>query len=187
MVQRQGKREWEEASDWDAESTTQNFMWWRPRMLGGRTNHWGRIALRMGPYDFKPRDRDGLGIDWPMTYEDMAPWYDKTEELIGVWGSNEGLENTPDSPPGVLQPPPEAARLRAADEKGLRQARHPGDPIASGDPHQADQWARGLLLRDGLRARLRDQGEFSIDDRAAAAGDRDRAISTSLPMPWCGR
>ena len=106
VVQRQGKRDWEEASDWEAESTTQNFMWWRPRMLGGRTNHWGRIALRMGPYDFKPRDRDGLGINWPMTYDDMAPWYDKTEELIGVWGSSEGLENTPDSPPGVLQPPP---------------------------------------------------------------------------------
>ena len=108
MVKRESKQEWEEASDWNAHATNQNFMWWRPRMLGGRTNHWGRIALRMGPYDFKPRDRDGLGINWPMNYEDMAPWYDKTEELIGVWGSNEGLENTPDSSPGVLQPPPKA-------------------------------------------------------------------------------
>ena len=83
-----------------------DFMWWRPRMLGGRTNHWGRIALRMGPYDFKPRGRDGLGIDWPISYEDMAPYYDRTEDLVGVFGSNESLENTPDSPPGVLQPPP---------------------------------------------------------------------------------
>ncbi|MBI1368355.1 MAG: FAD-binding protein [Planctomycetes bacterium] len=82
------------------------FQWWRARMLGGRTNHWGRIALRMGPYDFKPRARDGLGIDWPMTYDEMAPWYDKTEELIGVFGSNEGLENTPNSSPGVLHAPP---------------------------------------------------------------------------------
>jgi choline dehydrogenase-like flavoprotein len=83
-----------------------NFRWWRARMLGGRTNHWGRISLRMGPYDFKPYSRDGLGFDWPITYEDVAPYYDKTEALIGVYGSNEGLENTPDSSPGVLLPPP---------------------------------------------------------------------------------
>ena len=82
------------------------FRWWRARMLGGRTNHWGRISLRMGPYDFKPYSRDGLGFDWPMTYEDVAPYYDKTERLIGVYGSNERLENTPDSSSGVLQPPP---------------------------------------------------------------------------------
>jgi choline dehydrogenase-like flavoprotein len=83
-----------------------DFQWWRTRMLGGRTNHWGRIALRMGAYDFKPQARDGLGIDWPIGYDDLAPYYDKTEALIGVFGSNEGLENTPNSPPGVLQPPP---------------------------------------------------------------------------------
>jgi choline dehydrogenase-like flavoprotein len=84
----------------------QQFMWWRARMLGGRTNHWGRIALRNGPYDFKPHGRDGLGFDWPIAYEDVAPYYDKVEMLVGIYGSAEGLENTPDSPPGVLQPPP---------------------------------------------------------------------------------
>ncbi len=83
-----------------------NFRWWRARMLGGRTNHWGRISLRMGEYDFKPYSRDGLGFDWPMSYEDVAPYYDKTEALIGVYGSNEGLENTPSSSPGVLLPAP---------------------------------------------------------------------------------
>jgi choline dehydrogenase-like flavoprotein len=62
----------------------------------------------MGPYDYKPYSRDGLGFDWPMSYEDVAPYYDKTEMLVGVYGSNEGLENTPDSAPGVLQPPPPA-------------------------------------------------------------------------------
>jgi choline dehydrogenase-like flavoprotein len=82
------------------------FMWWRPRMLGGRTNHWGRISLRMGEYDFKPKSRDGLGLDWPLDYKDLAPYYDKTEALIGVYGSNEGLENTPNSPEGILLPPP---------------------------------------------------------------------------------
>jgi choline dehydrogenase-like flavoprotein len=72
------------------------WMWWRARMLGGRTNHYGRISLRMGPYDFKPYSRDGRGFDWPITYEELAPYYDKAEELIGVFGSPEGLENTPD-------------------------------------------------------------------------------------------
>jgi len=85
-----------------------NLQWWRARMLGGRTNHWGRISLRMGPYDFKPKSRDGLGEDWPMTYETMAPYYDKTELLIGVYGGDDDLENTPRSSPGVLQPPPAA-------------------------------------------------------------------------------
>jgi choline dehydrogenase-like flavoprotein len=79
------------------------FQWFRSRMLGGRTNHWGRISLRMGPYDFKPYSRDGKGFDWPIAYEDLAPYYDKTEELIGVFGSAENLENTPD---GKFQPPP---------------------------------------------------------------------------------
>ncbi|MBI1338904.1 GMC family oxidoreductase [bacterium] len=86
------------------------FMWWRSRMLGGRTNHWGRNSFRMGPYDFKGRSRDGLGADWPVTYEEIAPWYDRTEKLVGVYGSNTGLENHPDSGPGVLHDPP---RMRA--------------------------------------------------------------------------
>lgn len=43
----------------------EQFTWWRARMMGGRTNHWGRISLRNGPYDFKPYSRDGLGFDWP--------------------------------------------------------------------------------------------------------------------------
>src|SRR6202140_563049 len=89
-----------------SEEAAGRFEWWRARMLGGRTNHWGRISLRMGAYDLKPQARDGLGIDWPIDYEDLAPYYDKTEALIGVFGTNEGLENTPDSPPGILQPPP---------------------------------------------------------------------------------
>ena len=57
-------------TDHDTSRPHEEFRWWRPRMLGGRTNHWGRISLRNGPYDFKPRSRDGLGFDWPITYED---------------------------------------------------------------------------------------------------------------------
>ena len=77
--------------------------WWRARMLGGRTNHWGRISLRFGPKDFKRKSIDGLGDDWPIGYEDIKPYYDKIDRLIGVFGSNEGLENDPD---GIFLPPP---------------------------------------------------------------------------------
>lgn len=106
MVKRKSENGWREATDINTDDSNQNFMWWRPRMLGGRTNHWARFSFRMGPYDFKPKSRDGLGIDWPISYDDMAPYYDKVEALIGVYGSNEGLENTPDSSPKILLPPP---------------------------------------------------------------------------------
>jgi choline dehydrogenase-like flavoprotein len=96
----------------DKPGTEEEFWWWRPRMLGGRTNHWGRISLRFGEYDFKPKSRDGLGFDWPISYTDLAPYYDKAELMVGIYGSTEGLENTPDSPPGILQPAP---KPRAAE------------------------------------------------------------------------
>jgi len=70
--------------------------------VGGRIT--GVISLRMGPYDFKPKARDGLGLDWPFEYKDIEPWYDKTEALVGVYGDNHGLENTPDSPNNISSP-----------------------------------------------------------------------------------
>ena len=104
------------------------FQWWRPRMLGGRTNHWGRVSLRFGPYDFKARSRDGLGVDWPVTYEEIAPWYDAVEELIGVAGAAEGIENSPDSPDGILLPPPP---LRAHEIVLSRAFSKLGMPVAA--------------------------------------------------------
>lgn len=73
------------------------FDWFRSRMLGGRTNHWGRISLRFGPKDFKRKSVDGLGDDWPISYDDIAPYYDEVDKLIGVFGTREGLANDPDS------------------------------------------------------------------------------------------
>lgn len=83
---------------------SQSFRWWRGRMLGGRTNHWGRISLRFGPRDFKARSHDGLGDDWPIGYDDLKPYYDRVDKLIGIFGSREGLENHPD---GEFMPAPE--------------------------------------------------------------------------------
>ena len=79
------------------------FDWFRSRMLGGRTNHWGRISLRFGPHDFKRKTLDGLGDDWPITYEDMKPYYDKIDQLIGIFGAPLNMENEPD---GIFLPPP---------------------------------------------------------------------------------
>ena len=80
-----------------------NFRWFRSRIVGGRTNHWGRIALRFAPVDFQSKTRDGLGDDWPISYEDIAPYYDKVESYIGVFGTKENVSSAPD---GVFLPPP---------------------------------------------------------------------------------
>src|SRR5690242_13746719 len=80
-----------------------DFHWFRSRIVGGRTNHWGRIALRFAPVDFRSKTRDGLGDDWPISYDDLAPYYDKVEEYIGVFGS---MENVDSAPNGVFLPPP---------------------------------------------------------------------------------
>src|SRR5712671_4820366 len=80
-----------------------NFQWFRSRIVGGRTNHWGRIALRFAPVDFQSKTRDGLGDDWPISYDDLAPYYDQIDRLIGVFGSKESLPNEPN---GVFLPPP---------------------------------------------------------------------------------
>ena len=79
------------------------FRWFRSRIVGGRTNHWGRIALRMAPVDFKVRSHDGMGDDWPLSYEDVAPYYDKVESYIGVFGTKENISSAPD---GIFLPPP---------------------------------------------------------------------------------
>lgn len=79
------------------------FKWFRSRMLGGRTNHWGRISLRFSQRDFKHKSVDGLGDDWPIDYEDVKPFYDRIDKMIGIYGTKEGLPNEPD---GFFLPPP---------------------------------------------------------------------------------
>ncbi|HIN91101.1 MAG TPA: GMC family oxidoreductase [Porticoccaceae bacterium] len=113
----------------DGEPYTQKgdteFMWWRGRMLGGRTNHWGRIALRFGPLDFKRKDSDGLGDNWPIGYEDVKPYYDKVDKLVGVFGSNEGLYNDPD---GFFLPAPKPRLHELYYIKGARKVNVPVIP-----------------------------------------------------------
>ncbi len=101
------------------------FDWFRSRMLGGRTNHWGRISLRFGPLDFKRKDVDGLGDNWPIGYEDVRPYYDRVDKLLGVFGSKEGIHNEPD---GFFLPPPKPRLHELYYIKGARKANIPVIP-----------------------------------------------------------
>jgi len=95
------------------------FMWWRSRMLGGRTNHWGRISLRFGPDDFQHKSIDGHGENWPITYDDIKPYYDKLDKLVGVFGSKEGRRNDPD---GYFLPAPKPRLHEMYYIKGARKS-----------------------------------------------------------------
>ena len=101
------------------------FDWFRARMLGGRTNHWGRISLRFSERDFKHKDIDGLGDNWPIGYEDVKPYYDKVDKLIGLFGSKENLPNEPD---GFFLPPPKPRLHELFYIKGARKSNIPVIP-----------------------------------------------------------
>jgi len=72
----------------------------------------------MGPQDFKPRSADGLGFDWPIGYEDVAPYYDRAEQLVGIFGNKDGIENNPDS--DFFQPPPKPRAYELLLQRGAR-------------------------------------------------------------------
>lgn len=118
--------------------TTKNgtqFDWFRSHMLGGRTNHWGRISLRFGPKDFKGKSHDGISEDWPISYDDVKPFYDKIDRLLGIYGTKEGLENEPD---GIFLPPPKPRLHELFIKKGAAKA---GVPVIPG---------RGSVLTEAL-------------------------------------
>jgi choline dehydrogenase-like flavoprotein len=73
------------------------YAWVRARCVGGKSNIWGRLALRLSDYDFKAASRDGYGQDWPMSYKDIEPYYDKVDRYLGISGVKENLPHLPDS------------------------------------------------------------------------------------------
>lgn len=80
------------------------FAWWRSYQFGGRSLLWGRQSYRLSDLDFEANAKDGIAIDWPIRYKEMAPWYDYVEKFAGISGSAEGLPHLPD---GHFQPPME--------------------------------------------------------------------------------
>jgi choline dehydrogenase-like flavoprotein len=73
------------------------YAWVRARALGGKTNIWGRLALRLSDYDFKAKSHDGYGEDWPISYADVEPYYDRVDRYLGISGHRENLPHLPDS------------------------------------------------------------------------------------------
>lgn len=100
------------------------FTWWRSYQLGGRSILWGRQSYRLSDLDFEANAKDGVAVDWPIRYKDLAPWYDYVEKFAGISGSKEGLAHLPD---GQFLPPMDlncvekdvAARIKA-QYKGAR-------------------------------------------------------------------
>ncbi|WCT77213.1 GMC family oxidoreductase [Novosphingobium humi] len=96
------------------------FSWIRGYHLGGRSIMWGRQTYRYSEMDFSSNARDGHGVDWPIRYADMAPWYDKVETFIGVSGENEGLPQLPDGKFLPVMPMTDGEKLfKAAVEKNF--------------------------------------------------------------------
>ncbi len=73
------------------------YAWVRARAVGGKTHIWGRVALRLSDFDFKAASHDGYGVDWPISYKDIAPYYDRVDRLVGITGVTENLPQLPDS------------------------------------------------------------------------------------------
>ena len=78
------------------------YDWIRADVVGGRSLLWGRASYRWSDLDFESNLRDGHGVDWPIRYKDLAPWYDHVEKFIGVSGNRDGIPHLPD---GIFQPP----------------------------------------------------------------------------------
>ncbi|HWJ90040.1 MAG TPA: GMC family oxidoreductase, partial [Flavisolibacter sp.] len=83
---------------------TKAFAWFRGYHVGGRSLLWGRQSYRWSDFDFEANAKDGIAVDWPIRYKDIAPWYDYAESFAGISGSKEGLSQLPD---GQFMPPME--------------------------------------------------------------------------------
>lgn len=99
------------------------FMWVRARVVGGKTLHWGRLSWRFSDLDFKAKTHDGWDEDWPVSYAEIAPYYDKAEEWIGVSGNQDKLWYLPD---GKFLPP---MALTCGDQMIKRGAAKQGIPL----------------------------------------------------------
>jgi choline dehydrogenase-like flavoprotein len=115
--------------------TGTNYAWVRARCLGGKTNIWGRLALRLSDYDFKAKSHDGYGEDWPISYKDIAPYYDKVDLYLGISGQKENLPHLPDS---IFQRP---TKLNFAEVRLRQSLRKMGRTLT---PYRAGVTTEGL-------------------------------------------
>lgn len=148
------------------------FHWIRGYHLGGRSIMWGRQSYRLSPMDFEANAKDGHGSDWPIRYDDLAPWYAHIENFIGVSGSQEGLDVLPDG--DFL--PPFALNDAELQLKKAVEAKFPGRKVIPGRtanlsqarPHHEE------LGRSTCQVR-------SFCDRGCTYGAYHSSLSSSLP------
>jgi choline dehydrogenase-like flavoprotein len=109
--------------------TGTNYAWVRARVLGGKTNIWGRLALRLSDLDFKAKTHDGYGEDWPIAYQDIAPYYDKVDLYLGISGQKENLPHLPDS---LFQRPVKLTYSEVKLRQGLKKMNRVLTPYRAG-------------------------------------------------------
>lgn len=106
----------------------QRYKWRRGHHTGGRSIMWGRQTYRFSEIDFAANKKDGHGVDWPVRYADIKPWYDHVERFAGISGSMEGLDIVPD---GVFQPPHDLTCVEVELKKQV-EAQFPGRKVIPG-------------------------------------------------------
>jgi len=148
------------------------FSWIRGYHLGGRSIMWGRQSYRLAPIDFEANAKDGHGSDWPIRYDDLAPWYDHIERFIGVSGSKEGLSQLPDGeflPPFALNDA-EVMFKQAVEQKFPGRHVIPGRVanLSKAQPHHEE------LGRSTCQVR-------SLCERGCTYGAYHSSLSSSLP------
>ena len=148
--------------------TGTNYAWVRARCLGGKTNIWGRLALRLSDYDFKAKSHDGYGEDWPISYQDIAPYYDRVDQYLGISGVRENLPFLPDS---IFQRPTRLTTSEVTLRNSLRKMSRVLTPYASA--------ICAFVGFSSVRPSYSSTTGVSASDRPASASMR-RPISLSL-------
>ena len=128
---------------------------------------WSRHVFRYSDLDFEANQREGVGIDWPIRYADISPWYEHVERFIGASGENSGLPQLPEQ---ILQPPFEMNALEKHIRGALRQGVHRSQAHLQRDRGAVAraQWPRALPGPQSMRARLSVQRVFLVERRDAA-------------------
>ena len=154
-------------------SEDQRFDWMRGYHVGGRSLLWGRQSYRWSDLDFEANARDGVGVDWPIRYADIAPWYDYVERFTGISGRREGLPQLPD---GQFLPPMEMNCLERQVKERVAKAFGGRAMIIGrvGEPDAAAQRPRRLPVPQSLHPRLPVRRLFQQQRRHPAGRVRDR-------------
>ncbi len=164
---------WASEADHPYESVSRDkFHWIRGYHLGGRSLMWGRASYRWCEDDFLANKRDGYGVDWPVRYSDLAPWYDKVETFVGIAGDRDGLDNLPDGQflPGF------ALNVAEKAAKQKIEAAFPGRNLVIGRVANLSEPSAEHLAQGRGKCQAR-----SLCSRGCSFGAYFSSISSTLP------